>query len=191
MPSDDQVDSPEELLLALRRGEHEALAGLYRRYASLVHTLALRGVGDHHEAEEITQRVFVGAWRGRHTIDPGRGSAGAWLVGITRNAIVDQLAQRARSTRNLRAVSNDPLPRTRAVALDAHVTDRVLLAHALAELGEPRASVLRLAFADDLTHEQIARTLGLPLGTVKSHVRRGLLRLRDSLEGVGRDASER
>jgi len=185
------VASSEDVLLDLRRGEHEALAELYRRHASLVHTLALRAVRDHHDAEEITQRVFVSAWRGRHTIDPARGSAGAWLVGITRNAIADLLAQRARSTRNLHAVSDDPLPRARTVALDAHVTDRVLLAHALAELGEPRASVLRMAFADDLTHEQIARSLGLPLGTVKSHVRRGLLRLRNSIEGVGRDASER
>jgi RNA polymerase sigma-70 factor (ECF subfamily) len=77
-----------------------------------------------------------------------------------------------------------------ATALDTAVTDRVLIAQALADLGEPRASVLRLAFADDLTHEQIAGRLGLPLGTVKSHLRRGLLQLRDTIKGVGHDASQ-
>jgi RNA polymerase sigma-70 factor (ECF subfamily) len=70
------------------------------------------------------------------------------------------------------------------------VIDRVLIAQLLDSLGEPRAGVLRLAFVDDLTHDQIATRLQLPLGTVKSHLRRGLLQLRDGLEGVGNDASD-
>ena len=150
----------------------------------------MRLLGDHHEAEEITQRVFVAAWHSRHTIDPTRGSAPAWLVGITRHAVADRLAQRARIVRDLQAVRTRAATLPEPAAVDAAVIDKVLIARLLDTLGEPRASVLRLAFADDLTHEQIATRLQLPLGTVKSHLRRGLLQLRDGLEGVGNDASD-
>lgn len=190
MPSDDSAAAADELLFRLHRGDHDALAALYRRHAALVHTLALRAMRDHHEAEDVTQRVFVGAWRSRHTIDPRRGSAAGWLVGITRNVVADQMAQRARTARVLRAVSSDSSPPDAQAGLDASVAERLLIAQALADLGEPRASVLRLAFGDDLTHQQIAGRLGLPLGTVKSHLRRGLLQLRDTIKGVERDASE-
>lgn len=189
MPSEDDAVAPGALLHNLREGDHDALAELYRQHAALVYTVAVRLVGDHHEAEEITQRVFVGAWRSRGTIDPDRGSAAAWLMGITRNTIADSRSERARTIRGLRAVSesaSDAPPD----GLDAGLADRLLLAHALAQLGEPRATVLRLAFNDDLTHAQIAGRLGLPLGTVKSHVRRGLLQMRDTIKGVARDASE-
>lgn len=189
MSSEDGAVGSADLLARLRTGDPEALAALYRQYSALVYTIAVRVVGDHYEAEEVTQHVFVGAWRSRHTVDPDRGSAAGWLIGITRNAVADQLDQRSRRARALRAVSSEPAEPKRT-AFDAAVTDRVLIAHALAQLGEPRASVLRLAFTDDLTHDQISRRLGLPLGTVKSHLRRGLLQLRDTIKGVERDASE-
>ena len=73
--------------------------------------------------------------------------------------------------------------------LDGAVTDRVVVADALASLGEPRATILKLAFAEEQTHEEIARRLDLPLGTVKSHIRRGLLQLRENIRGVRADAS--
>ena len=174
----------------MRAGDHEALAELYRQHAALVYTVAVRMIGDHHEAEEITQRVFVGAWRSRGTIDPDRGSAAAWLIGITRNTVADSRAERARTIRGLHAVSAEPVADASGPSLDAGVADRLLVAHALAQLGEPRATVLRLAFGEDLTQAQIAGRLGLPLGTVKSHVRRGLLQMRDTIKGVARDASE-
>ena len=190
MPSDDSRYASGDLLAGLRQGDHDALAALYRQYAAVVYSVALRTVRNHHEAEDITQRVFIGAWRSRHTVDPARGSAAGWLVGITRNAVADHVEQRTRTARTLRAASAGPTMEQHATALDTAVTDRVLIAQALADLGEPRASVLRLAFADDLTHEQIAGRLGLPLGTVKSHLRRGLLQLRDTIKGVGHDASQ-
>ncbi len=191
VPGDADEPTAGDLLLRLRGGDHSALADLYRAHAALVHTIALRLLGDHHEAEEVTQRVFVGAWNSRHTADPSRGSSAAWLVGITRNTVADRLGQRARAVRDLHAVRDSSAAPTHAPAVDSSVIDRVLLARALAGLGEPRASIVRLAFADDLTHEQIAATLQLPLGTVKSHLRRGLLQLRKGIKGVGNDASQR
>ncbi|MEZ5128307.1 MAG: sigma-70 family RNA polymerase sigma factor [Micropruina glycogenica] len=178
-----------DLLPRLKDGDQAALAELFHQHATLVHTLALRLLGDHHEAEEVTQRVFVAAWRSRHTIDPARGSAR--LAGrYHRHVVADRLAQRARVVRDLQAARTRAATLPEPTALDATVIDRVLIAQLLDSLGEPRAGVLRLAFVNDLTHDQIATRLQLPLGTVKSHLRRGLLQLRDGLEGVGNDASD-
>ncbi len=187
MPSDAALPQ-EDLAVRLRAGDADALAAVYERHSRLVHTLALRALGNHHDAEDVTQQVFVAAWRGRHNLDPGQGALGAWLVGITRHAVADLLAQRARSVRNLRAVADQPTGPA-PPELDRTVTDRVVVAEAIASLGEPRATIVRLAFADEATHEEIARRLELPLGTVKSHIRRGLLQLRQSIQGVRADAS--
>jgi RNA polymerase sigma-70 factor (ECF subfamily) len=176
----------EELAAKFGAGDADAMAEVYARHSRLVYTLALRSLGNHHDAEDATQQVFVAAWRGRHTLDPGRGALGAWLVGITRHTVNDLLAQRARSTRNLAAVAANPQPL--ASAFDTAVTDRVLVAHALESLGEPKATILRLALGEGETHEEISKRLDLPLGTVKSHVRRGLLQLRNTMKAVRTDA---
>ncbi len=185
VPSDSVLPAV-ELTARFSAGDVDAMAEVYARHSKLVYTLALRSLGNHHDAEDVTQQVFVGAWRGRHTLDPGKGPLGAWLVGITRHTVNDVLAQRARTTRNLAAVAANPEPS--ASAFDNAVTDRVLVAHALESLGEPKATILRLALGEGETHEEISRRLDLPLGTVKSHVRRGLLQLRNTMKAVRTDA---
>lgn len=172
---------PATLAGHLRAGAHEALEEAYRRWSPLVHTLALRALGDHHDAEDVTQAVFVTAWRSRATVDPGRGTLSAWLVGITRHRIADVREQRARAVRNLTAAGRVN-PHTHRH--DDDLARRLYLAQELAELGEPRGTIVHLAIVDDRPHTEIAERLGLPLGTVKSHVRRGLLHLRDRLEEV-------
>lgn len=177
----------ETLAVRLRSGDPEALSEAYRQHSRLVYTLALRGLGVQHDAEDATQQVFVSAWRGRESIDPARGSLGGWLVGITRHVVADVHAQRARTTRNLLAVGSraeaPPAP------LDAEVVAGVVVADALDGLGEPRRTIVRLAILEERTHEEISAKLGMALGTVKSHVRRGLLQLRRTMEEVSPDAS--
>ena len=185
VPSDSVLQA-EELVTRFCTGDVDAMSEVYSLHSRLVYTLALRRLGNHHDAEDVTQQVFVAAWRGRHTLDPGRGPLGAWLVGITRHTVNDLLAQRARSSRNLAAVAANPQPT--ASAFDNAVTDRVLIAHALESLGEPKATILRLALGEGETHEEISQRLHLPLGTVKSHVRRGLLQLRNTMKAVRPDA---
>ncbi|MEV8087721.1 sigma-70 family RNA polymerase sigma factor [Streptomyces nigra] len=172
----------EELARGLLAGDQHALAAVYRRWGSLVHTLAARSLGDPHEAEDVTQQVFLGAWRGRHGFRPERGPLGAWLVGITRRKIADALSARTRRLALADAVGHGTGPASGEGTGPDDVLERVLLVDALTRLPARQRQVLCLAFYDDLTQAQIAERTGLPLGTVKSHTRRGLYRLRGALE---------
>ena len=165
-------------------GDETALAEAYRQFAPLVHTLALRSLRDNSAADDVTQEVFIRVWRSRSAFDPARARLPAWIVGITRNAITDAQAASMRETRKvLAAVELSPDPERAAGHAAAEVlADRLLLDGELERLGEPQGSILKLAFYDDLTHSQISQKLDLPLGTVKSHIRRSLSQLRNRLE---------
>ncbi|GAA4694006.1 sigma-70 family RNA polymerase sigma factor [Pseudonocardia yuanmonensis] len=174
----------DELARRLRDGDPRALRLAYDRHARVVHTVALRLLRSHHDAEDVTQQVFVRAWRGRATLDPDRGGLGAWLIGITRRQIADRLAARARDRAAtdgaLRLGPPPPLERS-----PDEIVDAVLVADELDRLPEQQRRVIRLAFYDDLTQQQISTLTGLPLGTVKSHLRRGVDRLRRRWEAGG------
>lgn len=157
-------------------GDPAALREAYDRYAGAVYAMALQGLAAHHDAEDVTQQVFVRAWRGRATFDSARGTLGGWLVGITRRQISDRLDGRVRELRTVdRAGRAAPVGSTPE---PDRVVDAVVVADELDKLAPQVRAVLRLAFFDDLTHQQIAAVTGLPLGTVKSHLRRGMERLR-------------
>ena len=157
-------------------GDPAAVHEAYDRYAAIVYAIALRTLHAHHDAEDVTQQVFVRAWRGRDTFDPDRGTLGGWLVGITRRQVSDRLSLRVRERRTVDSVGRtapaSPVPEP------DRVVDAVVVADELDKLAPPVRTVLRLAFFDDLTHQQIAAVTGMPLGTVKSHLRRGMDRLR-------------
>jgi RNA polymerase sigma-70 factor, ECF subfamily len=178
--------SAAEIAKGFADGRAESLSDAYRRWSGLVYTLALRALNDRGDAEEVTQQVFVSAWRGRGTFDPNAGQLGSWLVGIARHRIADHLTDRSRRQRNLAAATPAAIATS---GEEDRLVDRVVLADEVNQLDEPRRTILKLAFYEDRTHSQIASQLDLPLGTVKSHVRRGLLHLRDRLKEVTGDAS--
>ncbi|TQL19154.1 sigma-70 family RNA polymerase sigma factor [Streptomyces sp. SLBN-134] len=182
VPPVEETRYEEELARGLAAADEEAFAAIYRRWGSLVHTMATRSLGDTHEADDVTQQVFIGAWRGRNGFRPDRGALGAWLVGITRRKIIDALAARTRRLSLVDSAAHGAAPAATAAAVPDDVLDRVLLVEALSRLPRAQREVLCLAFFEDLTQAQIAERTGVPLGTVKSHARRGLHRLRMVIE---------
>ncbi|KQO63428.1 RNA polymerase sigma factor [Curtobacterium sp. Leaf261] len=169
---------------AFRAGDERALAAAYERWSPLVHSLALRALADVAEAEDVTQKVFVRAWRSRSTFDLARGPLGAWLVGIARNCIADTWASRTRLSRLEHAVAAEQVTRETRADDAVDVAERVLVAEEVDRLDEVPRNIMRLAFYGELTHTEIADRTGLPLGTVKSHIRRSLARLRTRLEVI-------
>jgi RNA polymerase sigma factor (sigma-70 family) len=168
---------------ALADGSRDALSECYRLWGPLVMGIATRALGNRTDAEDVTQQVFVAAWQSRGTLRPSESALPAWLIGIARHRVADEYARRARVTRVSQAVAANTVPGSEVEGRDVvdRLVDRVLLREAVESLTEPRRSVLHLAYVEDRTQEDIAKQLDLPLGTVKSHMRRGLLRLRQDL----------
>ena len=164
--------------VAFRAGDDSALAVAYRNWGPLVYSLALRSLGHVQDAEDVTQRVFIAAWRGRDSFDPDRANLPAWLVGITRHQVADAFAARARTAALPMPSEGEGEP----AAPEFELGDRVLVLDEIARLSPQAQRVVRLAFYDDLTHQQIGERLGMPLGTVKSLIRRSLERMRKRLE---------
>lgn len=153
-----------------------ALRAAYEIYGGSVLAYGRRMLPSNEDAEDVVQQVFVAAWRQRRSYDPTRAGLLTWLLGIARFKAIDRLR---RLERDRRLPLEQPVP---APDETAHTADRLLVQEALSWLRPEQQHVLELAFYDDLTHQQIADKLGMPLGTVKSHARRGLTRLRRFLE---------
>jgi RNA polymerase sigma-70 factor (ECF subfamily) len=177
-----------EVARRFAEGEEQALAWAYERWAGQVHGMAVRAFGPGPDAEDVTQQVFLAAWTGRAGYRAESGPLPAWLVGICRHKIADTWARRDKQRRENDAALVDAQGRPGGpvtAGVDTAVADRVLLLDELDLLGQPQRGIIELAFFEDLTHAQIAARTGLPLGTVKSHIRRTLERLRARLEVDG------
>ncbi len=164
-----------------------ALAALYDRYASLVMAVCFRVLRDHQEAEQLTFDIFTELWEKADRFNPDRGRPRTYLLTLTRSRSIDRLRRR-KSARQTRGIGGDGY-----AALDGHADasapapdDRLLadeqqeqIREGLAELSDAERRAVEMSFFDDLSHREIAEKLELPLGTVKTRIRRGLLKLRD------------
>ena len=171
----------------VQQGDEQALTELYDCLASQVYALALRMLESHEEAEEVLQDTFLKLYRTRGSYQPELGSPRAYIYTITRNEALSRL--RVRKSRPTQAHGwdvHDPAS-TLAGSENPDPLTNMVVKHALANLDAEDAKLLQLAFFKGYSHAELAELTGLPLGTVKSKVRRALLQLRNHLEG--QDAS--
>ena len=167
------TDTDEALVARTAKGDSDAFAELYRRHYSVVRAYARRRTGDVDRADELTQEIFLDAWRSADRYDPKVAPVAAWLRTITARRAVDW-------TR--RAAVRPPLAQHegREIAEESregHIADRIDFTDALKDLPEAQRETLALAFYGDLTYPEIAERTGTPLGTVKSRALLGMRRL--------------
>jgi len=184
-PMQDPAAEHRRLAAALARGDKEALARLYDLLAKPLYSLALRITNDSAEAQDIIQDVFLQLWNKAVDYEPARGSYFSWAATLTRNRALDRVRMRTRRAEIVQASASDILPASND---DLDSGDSLWLREkasavraALTALPPEQKGAIELAFFRGLTQQQIAETLGEPLGTVKARIRRGLLRLRDQL----------
>ena len=168
------------LIERIAGGDRPAFDELYRRYARAVLGLAMRRLGDRGRAEDATQDAFVAIWRSARTYKPERGAGAPWLYAVARNAITDGLRRKPEPTAELQdGPGSEPDPADHAeqswTAWQVHRALEVLPPH--------ERPVIELAYWRGLSQSEIAKSLGLPLGTVKTRTRSALARLADALEG--------
>lgn len=171
-----------DLLARVHDGDPDSLEALYDRYSSYVHGLALRMLGAREEADEVTQDVFWLLWKRKIRYDAARGRFTTWLFAVTRNRCIDRLRSERRQplTRPLE-VDSDPPDKT-DLEKDAFLGEqRRVVLDALAELPNEQRDAVKLCFFKGMTHSEVATHLGEPLGTVKSRIRMGMAKLKQSL----------
>ena len=169
-----------ELIERIAGGDRSAFEELYGRYARTVLGLAMRRLGDRGRAEDATQDAFIAIWRSARTYKPERGAGAPWLYAVARNAITDGLRRTPEPVAELQeGPGTEPDPADHAAsswtAWQVH--------RALEVLPDHERPMIELAYWKGLSQSEIAKSLGLPLGTVKTRTRSALARLADALEG--------
>ncbi len=174
----------EELIARVRWREEPALATIYDRYSRLIYMIALRIVGDRELAEEVVQDVFQAVWQSAGSFRP-TGNFSAWLIGIARHRAIDATRSRPHRARAREELLDDERMAGHggASAGEADVLMlRAVVRAALAELPAGQRQAIELGYYGGLTQTEIAAQLGEPIGTVKSRMRMGLIKLRELLK---------
>lgn len=172
-----------ELLRASAMGDETAFAALYDATSARLYGLVLRVVRDPAQAEEVTQEVFLDVWRSSARFDPTAGSAMGWMLTIAHRKAVDRVrSAQAASDRedHYGASAQDRAFDTTAERAESSL-DAQRVRRALGALTETQRGAVELAYLGGYTHTEVATLLGVPLGTAKTRIRDGLIRLRDNL----------
>ncbi len=183
-----QPAADQHLVERMASGDGTALRTLYDQHGRGMFSLAMRMLRSQEDAEDLVQEVFVQAWRQAGRYDASRGTVAAWLLVQTRSRAIDKLRSRRTRPEGIEAAGvlaqqRDPAAGADVEAVRLEQADAVR--RALDGLPHPQRVALELAYYDGLTHVEIAERLEEPLGTVKTRIRQGLLRLRDALTSGG------
>ncbi|MFN8623282.1 MAG: sigma-70 family RNA polymerase sigma factor [Chloroflexota bacterium] len=182
-PIERQKQEEIDLLLRIRDKDEAAIADLYQRYSGPLYSLAYQVTGADRYAQEVVQEVFLAVWRTADRFDPSRGAVSSWLFALTRHKAIDLVRKEANVWK--RSAPEEELERHEAdddvdeTAWANIRRERVLAA--MEQLPEAQRTCVELAFFSGLTHVEVAEKLDIPLGTAKTRIRTGLLRLRDLL----------
>ena len=174
------------LLKAIAARDEAALAQLYDRYDRILFGLLMRILNNREEAEDVLQETFLQVWRKAADFDESRGRPFTWLVTLARSRGIDRLRTLASRERVAEAGAREVSEEISDAASDALKSEqRGLVSDALAKLPDEQKRPIMLAYFDGLTQSEIATRLGAPLGTVKTRMRTGMIRLRELLAGQG------
>ena len=174
------------LLKAVAANDEVSLAQLYDCYRVILFGLLMRILNNRAEAEDVLQEVFLQVWRKAGDFDENRGRPFTWLVTLTRSRGIDRLRTLSARERVAEAGAKEATEAVSDAASDAFKSEqRGLVTDALAQLPDEQKRALMLAYFDGLTQSEIATRLGAPLGTVKTRMRTGLMKLRELLAGKG------
>jgi RNA polymerase sigma-70 factor (ECF subfamily) len=174
-----------DVLPQVARGDAQAIRACLDRYGSLVWSIALKWSSSRADAEDAVQDIFIDLWKHAARFDAEKASEATFIAMVARRRMIDR--RRAQSRESERRARGDvdlaELPSDAHRELETR-GEALFAAKAMAELPEDRQQVLRLSFYEGMTHEQISSDTGIPVGTVKSHVRRGLNAIRNRLAGA-------
>ena len=184
-----QTAADRELMRRLQGGDEAAFASFYRRFAPGLFSLIFQILQDQKEAEDVLQEAFVQMWKKAESYDASRSALFTWAVMISRNKAIDRLRSRQRRAHTIEAVTAEmeavpPESGAQADALLGQSEDRSQVRAALTQLPGAQREAIDLAFFGGLTQSEISDKLGAPLGTVKARIRRGLIAMREALEGA-------
>jgi RNA polymerase sigma factor (sigma-70 family) len=173
-----------EAIARVAQGSQSALEDVYSRTCAKLFGVCLRILGDRSEAEDALQEVYVSVWRKAETFDPDRASPITWLATLARNRAIDRLRStgKARASEPIELALDKPDGAEDAFSRLEGKQERMRLMRCVEELEERQSSAIRAAFFDGYSYSELAERGKVPLGTMKSWVRRGLLRLRECLE---------
>ena len=168
------------LIQGVNRGDEESLVQLHQQYVNLVYSVAYRVLGDQQAAEEVTQDTFMRFWKKSESYDPDKGRFTTWLLTVTRRLAIDVLRQRQRREPQSGMLFMDEDPSLwESVPLADGATDlRRTLKSVLNQLPSDQRDLIELVYFYGMSHTDIAETLELPLGTVKTRIRLGMQKLR-------------
>lgn len=173
-----------DLIGRVAQGDREAFKSLFEHFAPRLKGFMIKAGCSADEAEEIAQNALIAVWRKAGQFDPASSGAAAWIFTIARNLRIDALRRAARAGRfGQDPQLADPIdPAEPADIVMSRVEDATRVAAAVDRLSAEQSRVIRLSFIEERPHPEIARILGIPLGTVKSRIRLAMNRLRDLLD---------